>query len=223
MTRSRVILPLIVSSMFALFSSSATAQTRIISTKELQIVVVFTNPDLFAYHSNIGGEITQDLTVTNPPGSTYVFKGGLFLGGTVDLAQDSYTVDRNGIPLSKANSIGTWVCTGTRLVDWNLSGVNFPAEGTFIEEANFSLLLKSVQPSDVNAVYTKGWIVAGQLGFGPDVIVGTTQHAIVGGSGLNVRSQGEFKGEIHLSPDGLASLTTLTFTHPIQIEVPDTP
>jgi len=219
MTRDRKRLLYVGLMTVALSSLTTAAEAKVVSTKKLQIVVVFTDPDLFLYRSNIGGSITSDLAITNPPGSTYIFKGGLFLGDTVDPSQDSYTVDKSGMPLSASNSVGTWVCTGTRLTDWNLSGIDFPEQGTRVEEANFSLLFKS-HNGEVNAVYTKGFIVTGVFGVGADFVLGTTHHAVLGGSGLNAYSNGDVKGEIFLSPDGLASLTTLTFSNPIKIEVP---
>ena len=212
-----------------MFLVNTSAEAKVVSTKQIQIVVSFTDPDLFLYRSNIGkfsvgapdSTITSDLSITNPPGSTYIFKGGVFLGGTVDPGQASYTVDTRGMPLSGGNSIGTWICTGTRLIDWNLTGVNFPSEGTVIEEMNWSLLFKDPGGAAVNAVYTKGWFTAGkQFGVGKDFVVGKTRMAILGGSGLNAKINGDLTGESFLSPDGLASLLIVNLSSPIQIDVP---
>jgi len=196
------------------------ASAELVTTKQLQIVVSFIEPDLFAYHSQNGAVITSDLTVTNPPGSTYVFKGGLFPGGTVDPAQASYTVDRNGNLLTGANSVGAWICTGTRLIDWNLSGVNFPAEGTVIEEMNWTFQLKGAD-RPLSEVFSKGWLRAGQLGVGGDVVLGRSVLAVLGGTGPNTTLRGDLKAHVHLSPDGLASLTIIELSNPIQIYVPD--
>ena len=197
------------------------ASAEFVTTKELQIVVSFVEPSLFAYHSQNGSVITSDLTVTNPPGSTYVFKGGLFLGGTVNLAQASYAYDHDGNLLSSDNSIGTWLCTGTRLVNWNLSGVNFPAAGTVVEEMNWTFQLKG-PGAPLSEVFSKGWLRTNQFGTGADVVVGQSALALLGGTGPNANIQGDLEARVYLSPDGLASLTTVKLSNPIKVYVPDT-
>ena len=209
----------LIATLCVLLALIPTANAGWVTTKEVQIVVSFVNPDLFAYFSQNGNVITSDLTVTNPPGSTYVFLGGLFPAGTVDLNQHTYTKDHNGNPLTGENSIGTWLCTGTRLIRWNLSGVDFPAQGTVVEEMNWTFLLKNpTGPS--TEIHSKGWFRAGQPGTGPDVVVGRALLDILGGTAQNAGIEGEIQSEVYLSPDGLASLTVLKLSTPIKIFVP---
>lgn len=204
-----------------LFALIPVANAKVVTTKELQIVVSFLGPGLFFYRSQNGGVITGDLSVTNPPASTYVFKGGLFPGGTVDPSQTSYAYDHEGNLLTAGNSIGTWLCTGTRLVDWNLSGVNFPSEGTVVEEMNWTFQLKG-DGTPLSEVFSKGWLRTGQLGLGGDYIVTRSTLALLGGTGPNTSVAGDIEAQTHLSPDGSSFLTTLKFSNPIRIFVPDT-
>ncbi len=197
------------------------AQAQTIQTKELQIVVPLTDPEMFFYRSNIGGEITGDLTVTNPAGSTYVFKGGLFPGGTVDPAQFAYNYDTEGSLLTAARSIGTWVCTGTRLIDWNLTGLNYPPENTLVEEVSWSFLFKGANPDESNAVYAKGWLSAGTFGVGADFTVSKFHLGVIGGTGLNDSPAGVVSARSYLASDGMSVLTVVRFSKSISIDIGD--
>jgi hypothetical protein len=205
----------------ALLTGSIGVQAKVIETKEVQILILFTDPEMFFYQSNIGGEITGDLSITNPPGSTYIFKGGLFPGGTIDPQQSSFDVDTQGNALSTENSIGTWICTGTRIINWNLSGMDFPAIDTRIEELNWSFLFKGSNPDAPNAVYSKGWLHAGELGVGGDYVVTKGQLGIIAGTGLNENAKGVLGAKTYLAPDGMSALSIIQLSKPISIEVPD--
>jgi len=86
-------------------------------TTEIQVVINQKSPNnIFA--ANIGGSITNNTMVTLPAGTTLIQNGFIYPKGTVNLSQQSYTVDKNGNPLTQLNSIGVWQSTNFELVQF---------------------------------------------------------------------------------------------------------
>src|SRR5436190_23215086 len=84
-------------------------------TKHLQILV---NPELpsFFFNMNTGTGIETNPFAIRPAGAEYLIAGIILPGGTINLDQCSYAVDKHGTPITESSSLGDWVCDGNILV-----------------------------------------------------------------------------------------------------------
>jgi len=171
--------------------------------------------DWFTYAANIGGSITNDLTVTTPMGSTVLFNGLIFPKDTVDVeTQSSFLVDRYGNPLTPANSIGTWFATGTRLVDFNLfAPVITP--GIDIESTHWVLEFKTNEEHG-NRVFADV-ITQALAQFLPGATYQEANGAITGGTNGNEKIRGKVTAKVYASPIfGQGSIIQVKFSEEVE-------
>jgi hypothetical protein len=190
---------------------------KTIETNEIQIVINQEAPtNVFA--ANIGATITDDIMTTLPAGTTIIQNGLIYPKGTVSLNQQSFTVDKNGNPLTQLNSIGTWQSTTFELVEFDPN--NPPAIGTATAIVTSVFEFNPVtNPNTPNEVIT----------IGKEELVNTPANGVqlsvipmvvLGGIGKNTDAEGTATAKIYEAPDGQSQLMIVKFNKKIKLNVP---
>lgn len=182
-------------------------------TNQIQVIInQKSSTNIFA--ANIGGSITNNTMTTLPAGATFIQNGFIYPKGTVNLNQQSFTVDKNGNPLTQLNSIGVWQSTNVELVQFNQT--NPPAVGTETTQtiSSFSFT-PSTNPNNPNQIFTIGLqelINTPAAGVQLSVI----PMLVLGGLGKNAAANGSAVAKIYTAPDG-SQVMVVTFNKTIKL------
>jgi hypothetical protein len=201
-------------SAIALSFLSLTILAKTMETNQIEVVINQASPsNVFA--ANVGGSITDNVMTALPAGTTAIQNGFIYPKGTINLNQQSFTVDKNGNPLTQLNSIGTWQQSNFQLVDSSTSNPPVPGTDTALTLNTFSFNPNN-NPNNPNQVVTMGLqevVNTPSAGVQTSVI----PMIVLGGFGKNQSANGTAVAKIYEAPDGLSMLMVITFNKKITI------
>ena len=194
--------------MVFLLAASASASHGRSTTKHIQVLINTGDPSFkFVINDGVGLHYGNPF-YPRPFGSNYVLNGLLFPGGTVDVTQVDYRVDRNGIPLTAANSIGHWQCVGNVLVDL-LTLPNVPPQPTNAELITWTFFFKTGDRGNPNNIYTSGVATTGVLATNQPLF--NVINSIIGGTGPNDDMDHNLTAQVYFQPATGCLLISITF------------
>lgn len=189
-----------------------------VETKHLQ-VLINTNDPTFRFVLFNGAEFIYDnIFAPRPFGSYYYLSGLIFPGGTVDINQLNYTVSKQGVPLTAANSLGDFWAAGQVLFP-ELTLPQVPLEPTDLELFECDFLFKPRGINRTNNLFTYGILSSGVLDPVPPVHpLLKNDAAITGGTGLNAGAHGSLKALIYFQPGTGSLLVDVFFDNPVKYD-----
>lgn len=184
-----------------------------VETRHLQVLINVNDPAFRFVLFNGVAFIYQNIFAPRPFGSYYYLSGLIFPGDTVDINQANYTVSRQGVPLTSANSLGDFWAAGQVLFP-ELTLPVVPTDPTDLELFECDFLFKPRNINKPNNLFTYGILQSGSNVPGQPLLVNNA--AVTGGTGLNADAHGALKALIYFQPATLSLLVDVFFDHPVR-------
>ncbi len=182
-------------------------------TDNIQILIDPAAP-WFQFIMNDAIALVTNPLALRPAGATYIANGLIYPGGTIDTAnQASFLVDKNGVPLTEANSIGVFHEFSAVLTDYALLPNVIPA-GTLLNLSTYAFDFFCACSNNSTSLFGIGILRStGVLAPRQSAITGL--FAETGGTGKNKGADGEFTVNFIPAPGFTALVIEIEFSDKI--------